>query len=150
MCGTRDSGESQGTRRDMELVNLMDSWGSCVDVWDSQLEQRWAPSRARNRRGTRKSEGLQQTLGATRRTQKTWNSQIQGVATDARHHQGRVELANPRGATNAGRHTMRAKDVELANPRGATNAGRHTMRAEDVKPAREDLLDARRARAEHM
>ena len=93
-----------------------------------------------------------------------------------------VELANPRGATNTGRHQGRAKDVELANPRGATNAGRHTMRATDVElanprgnrvgdkelailmdprgpaetrnlrfcagdvePAREDLLDARRA-----
>ena len=98
-----------------------------------------------------------------------------------------MELANPRGATNAGRHTMRATGVELANPRGATNAGRHTMRAkdvelanprgnrvgdkelailmdprgpaetrnlrfctEDVKPAREDLLDARRARGTHV
>ena len=46
-----------------------------------------------------------------------------------------VQLANPRGATNAGRHTMRATGVELANPRGATNVGRHMMRAREVELA---------------
>ena len=69
----------RGARRDMELVNLMDSWGSCVDVWDSQLEQ---------------------TLGTIKGAQQTWNLQIRGVATDAGHHKTRakdVELANPRG-----------------------------------------------------
>ena len=88
MCGTRNSsnaGHHQGRATDVELAN------------PRGCNRRWAPQDARKRRGTRKSKGLQQTLGtikgvwnlqirgaqqtlgATRCAQQVWNSQIQGA-----------------------------------------------------------------------